>query len=417
MRILHTSDWHLGQHFFTKSRAHEHREFLEWVLITVKTQHIDVLIVAGDVFDTGAPPSYARELYNQFIAELQSTRCVLVVTAGNHDSVATLDEAKELLAFLNTKVVTTATAPISERVFLVENCDGSEQVIICAIPFLRARDIVTSQAGLDDKQKGEQLQQAIASHYDACYQYACELREQKAVNAPILMTGHLTVVGASTSDSEREIYIGTLEAFPAGRFPSADYFALGHIHRSQMMGGMSHIRYSGSPIALSFAESRYQKSVTLVEFSSDTLVAITELPLPHFQPMQLIKGDLPQIKQAISALPTSADKPIWLDIEVESQAYLGDLQTNIAQWLEGKAAEVVLLRRSQQQRTVMMKEEENVTLAELSPEEVFAKRLAQAEFTEEEQARIEPITQLYRNVVDELRREETPDTMSTEVNK
>lgn len=102
MRILHTSDWHLGQNFYSKSREAEHQAFLDWLLETAQAHLVDAIIVAGDVFDTGSPPSYARTLYNRFVVNLQQTGCHLVVLAGNHDSVATLNESRDIMAFLNT---------------------------------------------------------------------------------------------------------------------------------------------------------------------------------------------------------------------------------------------------------------------------------------------------------------------------
>ncbi|HDJ8590053.1 TPA: exonuclease subunit SbcD, partial [Escherichia coli] len=108
MRILHTSDWHLGQNFYSKSREAEHQAFLDWLLETAQAHLVDAIIVAGDVFDTGSPPSYARTLYNRFVVNLQQTGCHLVVLAGNHDSVATLNESRDIMAFLNTTVVASA---------------------------------------------------------------------------------------------------------------------------------------------------------------------------------------------------------------------------------------------------------------------------------------------------------------------
>ncbi len=108
MRILHTSDWHLGQNFYSKSRAAEHQAFLDWLQETAQAHQVDAIIVAGDIFDTGSPPSYARELYNRFVVNLQQTGCHLVVLAGNHDSVATLNESRDILAFLNTTVIASA---------------------------------------------------------------------------------------------------------------------------------------------------------------------------------------------------------------------------------------------------------------------------------------------------------------------
>lgn len=268
MRLLHTSDWHLGQNFYSKSRAAEHDAFLTWLLDRAQEHEVDAIIVAGDIFDTGSPPSYARELYNRFVVQLQQTGCRLVVLAGNHDSVAMLNESRDILAFLHTTVVANAGyAPIE-----LPLRDGTPGAIFCPVPFLRPRELVTSQAGHSGREKQQQLLHAISDYYQEQYQQACALRGDRPL--PIIASGHLTTVGASKSDAVRDIYIGTLDAFPAQHFPPADYIALGHIHRAQMVGGCEHIRYSGSPLPLSFDETGKAKSVHLVSFSEGRLSAV-----------------------------------------------------------------------------------------------------------------------------------------------
>ncbi|PHM42520.1 ATP-dependent dsDNA exonuclease [Xenorhabdus szentirmaii] len=179
MHIIHTSDWHLGQYFFTKTRAAEHKSFLQWIIQQIIQHQVDALIIAGDIFDTGSPPSYARELYNKFIVDLQPTGCQLIVLGGNHDSVATLNESKALLSYLNTTVIANAESDAPEQqIKVLNNRDGSAGAILCAIPYLRPRDIMTSQAGQSGMQKQQALQDAITKHYQQLYQQASELREQ-----------------------------------------------------------------------------------------------------------------------------------------------------------------------------------------------------------------------------------------------
>ena len=121
MRIIHTSDWHLGQYFYGKSRANEHQQFLTWLLAQVSIHNIDAIIVAGDIFDTSTPPSYAREMYFDFIAKLHVTDCQLIILAGNHDSVAMLSESQAVLASLSTRVITQVIpVSISEDELAVE---------------------------------------------------------------------------------------------------------------------------------------------------------------------------------------------------------------------------------------------------------------------------------------------------------
>lgn len=383
MRIIHTSDWHLGQNFYSKSRAAEHQSFLDWLLERAESEKVDAIIVAGDIFDTGSPPSYARELYNRFVVKLQSTGCQLVVLGGNHDSVATLNESKEILAYLKTTVVPNAgTQP-----FVLNRRDGEPGAVFCPVPFLRPRDITVSQAGLSGQQKQQQLLAAITDYYQQQFAAACVLRGDQAL--PIIASGHLTTVGASKSDAVRDIYIGTLDAFPAQNFPAADYIALGHIHRAQKIGGQEHIRYCGSPIALSFDETGKNKSVNLVTFSEGRLADVTALEVPVTQPLASIKGDFASICQQLEQWRGAAyEKPVWLDIEIVSAEYLADMQRKIQLATEGLPVEVLLVRRSREQRERLLAAELRETLSELTAEEVFDRRLAHENLDEAQSQRL-----------------------------
>ncbi|OMQ25360.1 exonuclease subunit SbcD [Serratia oryzae] len=407
MRLIHTSDWHLGQYFFTKSRAAEHQAFLRWLIEQVEQQQVDALIVAGDLFDTGSPPSYARELYNRFVVELQHTGCQLVILGGNHDSVATLNESRELLSCLNTTVIANAQTAIEQQILVLQQRDGRPGAVLCAIPFLRPRDLLTSRAGESGTQKQQALQEAIAEHYHHLYQAACARRAALGLKLPIVATGHLTTVGVTTSDSVRDIYIGTLDAFPAQAFPPADYIALGHIHRAQNVAKSDHIRYSGSPIPLSFDELGKAKSVLLVDFADGALQQVNALEVPTFQPMQLIKGDISQIEQQLRQFADySGELPVWLDIEVATQDYLSDIQRRIQQLTDALPVEVLLLRRSKEQRRQAIAQQDRETLNELSVSDVFERRLAlESEMAEPRQQRMR---HMFQQVVETLHQDEEP---------
>nr|WP_282552730.1 exonuclease subunit SbcD [Providencia stuartii] len=400
MRIIHTSDWHLGQYFFTKSRAAEHQQFLTWLIEQVKLHQVDAMIVAGDIFDTGSPPSYARELYNQFVVSLQQTGCQLVILSGNHDSVSVLNETSSLLAYLNTDVVTSGATP---HVITLKNAQGQPGALLCAIPFLRPRDIQLSVAGQSSEEKQLSLQTAIRDYYQASYQLAEQQRQTMGLDIPIIATGHLTVVGAELTDSVRDIYIGTLDAFPSAAFPPADYIALGHIHRPQVIGQQQHIRYSGSPIALSFDEANQQKSVCLVEFDGRELSQIHQLAIPTFQPLQTLKGSLADIQKQLHVLSIEPDTPpVWLDIEVASQDYLADIQQRIESIIKGLPVEVVLLRRARKPQNPQQALA-NETLNELTAEEVFLRRLAEESLDDKEKE--QRLLVLFRQSYDALRAE------------
>ena len=410
MKILHTSDWHLGQSFFTKSRKEEHQGFIDWLLQQVAKQQIDAVIIAGDIFDTGTPPSYAREMYNQFVVDMQKLNCVLVVLGGNHDSVSTLNESKQILACLNTFVVASTGISIDEQVFTIPDKQGQPAAILCAVPFIRARDVLQSSAGETGLQKRQALGDAIKQHYQTLYQIAKTKKQESGLDLPIIATGHLTALGVSQSESVRDIYIGTLDGFAADGFPPADYIALGHIHKPQIVAKSEHIRYCGSPIPLSFDELGTQKQVMLVEFMGSKLSHLQAIDIPIFQPMQVIKGDLSAIATELQAFENKNDTslPCWLCLEVDSQDYLSDLQQRIQDMTQGVNVEVLQLRRSRNQRRQLLSQMQSETLAELKPEDVFEKRLAMETFeTDEDQATLKQVRQRFSQILSDVEHQGT----------
>jgi len=441
MRIIHTSDWHLGQYFYGKSRANEHQQFLSWLLVQVKKHDVDAIIVAGDIFDTATPPSYARQLYFNFISELQSSTCQLIVLAGNHDSVSMLAESKTLLSTLSTKVIANVTdtnisTNLAEQVFILKDKKNKPQAVICAVPFIRPRDIIKSQAGQSADDKAKSLQQAIVEHYQCLFDYAQQLVKESGVAIPIIATGHLTALGVTTSDSVRDIYIGTLEALPSTAFPAADYIALGHIHRAQKVGKTEHIRYCGSPIALSFDEAKQQKRVLMVDFEQAKISVVSDLIVPCFQPLAMVKTSLEKLTKDIEIVVEGlsieqntleqknvdqAHNKIWLDIELSDASLLTDLQPKIIALVKDFPVEVLLVRRARQvrNRLQLQNQQNQSTLNELTLMDVFNARLQQepwlcsdAQKSEDEQnkqqnnkqvlARKEQLQTLFKQTVEQV---------------
>lgn len=408
MKILHTSDWHLGQHFITKSRANEHSCFMTWLLEQVELHQVDAVIVAGDIFDTGTPPSYARELYNSFVVAMSKVNCQLIILAGNHDSVATLNESKQLLSQLNTQVISSVSLDLDQQVLELKNREGQLGALLCAVPFVRPRDVMQSEAWQSGTEKQQRLGAAITEHYANLYKLAEQKRDEhnndENSSVPIIATGHLTALGVSVTESVRDIYIGTLEAFPANQFPAADYIALGHIHRAQKVAKSEHIRYSGSPIPLSFDEVKQQKSVNLVNFVDGKFDSVTELTIPRFQPMQAIKGNLESIEAQLADFKNHTDSlPVWLSIEVQEQDYLTDLQTRIEAMTTGLPVEVLQVRRARKDREQHLHSEVKETLSELSVNDVFARCLQGVEFTTDaEIARKSRIELAFKQIVEQV---------------
>jgi exonuclease SbcD len=406
MRILHTSDWHLGQHFMGKSRQAEHQALIDWLLVQVDVHAVDAVLIAGDIFDTGAPPSYARELYSQLVVRLHGVGVALLLLGGNHDSVATLGESSALLACLSTTVVAVVGAPADHIVVLpLRGGKGEAGCIVCAVPFIRPRDVLQSQAGQSAQDKELAIQNAIQTYYQAVYeagrarQAALQLALGRTV--PLIATGHLTTVGASSNESVREIYVGSLNAYPTAAFPPVDYIALGHIHKPQKVGGLEYIRYCGSPIPLGFDEAKQHKEVLLVDLGGEGLTAITPLQVPRFQALVSVSGNLVELASAIDAAAAegSPDKPAWLEVTVAEDDYLPDLPARIEAMAQGLSVELLRVRRQRSNASASIVGETSETLDELSPTDVFARRLAQEDLTPELQLALH---QRYRTVVTHL---------------
>lgn len=402
MRILHTSDWHLGQYFMGKTRNTEHEAFLGWLLELVDEKGIDALVVAGDVFDTGTPPSYARALYNEFIVSLQNTCCQqFIVLGGNHDSEATLNEARSILAFLNTRVTAGISKHPGDHVAVLENRDGSPGLILCAVPFIRPRDLIQSMGGQSAGEKQAEMGQAIQAFYSRVFAAARQQREElagKGPRLPVMATGHLTVVGGRATESVRDIYIGSLAAFPSAGFPAADYIALGHLHQGQAVKNQPHIRYSGSPIPLSFDEGKREKQVLVAEFQNSGLKAVAPVPVPCFRRLVCLSGRLNEIEAGVRTLAaevaSAGDQPwgqrtVWLEAEVAGDDYLPDLQARVQAMLLDAAEsplsgrgpgrpgiELLRVRRRQTGRQPGLAPENKERLEELNPKEVFSRRLS-----------------------------------------
>ncbi|WP_210447725.1 exonuclease subunit SbcD [Vibrio crassostreae] len=405
MKILHTSDWHLGQNFYNKSRKNEHERFLQWLLEQVTEHDIDAIIVAGDIFDTSTPPSYAREMYNKFVVDSNKIGCQLVLLGGNHDSVSVLKETQQLLKYMGADVIPNTNEDHATQVVELKGKNGDVEALVCAIPFIRPRDVLTSQAGVTGVARQKQLGDAIKQHYQSVYDAAVEKRAtfENSEHMPIIATGHLTAMGVQQSDSVRDIYVGNLDGFAADGFPDADYIALGHIHRPQVVAKREYIRYCGSPIPLSFDELKSQKQVCVVEFV-EGVRTISQLAVPTFQPLAEIKGDLSEIESQLNQyIGLDGELSVWLSIEVQAQDYLSDLQERMRTLTEGLNMEVLQLRRARERRNQALEQESAETLSELSPMDVFSKRIALEEFeTDSEKARLERMTVKFKQVMVEV---------------
>lgn len=339
-RVLHTSDWHLGKPLGDLDRTEEARRFLDFLLETIISTQTDALVIAGDIFDCATPPQFAVRLYFDFLAALYSrTGCVAVVTAGNHDSPSHLESPRDLLCVLRTHVVAALAEERSEMLIPLPSPE-KPQLVVAAVPFLRERDLRTGRMGQGTAEIEADLREGLRSRYAEIAEAA---RPWTQRGVPVLAMGHLTALGAFTTADERLIHVGGLGKIGADAFPeSFAYVALGHLHRPQAVGGCEQIRYSGSPIALSFGEAGDTKEVRLLDFSGGKLLANVPIPVPAFR--RLIQLRLPQAELETGLRefqPPASELPPWVEVIVEGATGAVDLYQIVQQTVAGRPFQVV----------------------------------------------------------------------------
>ena len=317
MKLLHTSDWHLGVLLSgTYDRTAEFQQVLNWFLSLVEHEKIDLFLIAGDIFDSANPPNSARMQFYDFISDLSCTCCRhLVVIGGNHDSSTLLNAPSKLLkrtSNLNVEMIGGITPDnLLREVITLSDKNNVPEAVICAIPYVPERHLRLLELGESIEDQDAKSLAGYKEHYRLVGELAQKERDRiKAEfdkDVPMIATGHLPVKGCETmwsgDDGVRKVMIGNLNGVGLDVFPeSADYVALGHIHRPYAVENIDHIRYSGSIIPIGFDETEYSKKVFLTEFDG-LKCQIKEIEIPRFRQMKKIVGaSSDEIYQALDIL-------------------------------------------------------------------------------------------------------------------
>ncbi|MBF0502639.1 MAG: exonuclease SbcCD subunit D C-terminal domain-containing protein [Candidatus Riflebacteria bacterium] len=384
MKILHTSDWHLGHLLYQQKREDEHREFLEWLLNLIKTEQVDLLLVAGDIFDNGLPSNYALEMYYSFLARCGTHGCGnIIIVGGNHDSPSTLQAPKHVLKAINVTVVGAINAEHPENdLIVVKDTDGIPQVLVCAIPYLRDRDVYFPKPGEQSDARSQGIIDGTAGWYRRLTDLAVTRRtELNLPEIPIIATGHLFAQGMAKSGAERDMYVGDLGCFPIDAFPSElAYVALGHLHRPQIAPKHARVRYSGSPVPCSFDEAAHTKQVFM--FDSTAPDNVRAVDVPAFRRLVKISGDLSVIESELRNI-SPADTTTWVEVFYTGKTLLPDLQDQVNSVAAPLPVQVLTCRNL---APIGPTGSDVAPLQnDLSPEQVFDQRIEQANLTDDDQ--------------------------------
>ncbi|MDY0188342.1 MAG: exonuclease SbcCD subunit D C-terminal domain-containing protein [Syntrophus sp. (in: bacteria)] len=385
MKILHTSDWHIGRTLYGRKRYDEHEAFLNWLAGVIEAEDINALLVCGDVFDNSTPSNRAQELYYRFLCRAASTGRSVVITAGNHDSPSFLNAPKELLKFLNIHVVGHAPGKPEQELIVLPGRNRSPAMIVCAVPYLRDHDLRTSEAGESTGDKERKILEGIRRHYRLVCEAAERRRAELGKPVPIVATGHLFAAGGQTVDGDgvRELYIGSLAQVGKDVFPEClDYLALGHLHIPQKVSGSDRIRYSGSPLPIGFGESDQLKSVTLVDFSGGT-PAVSTLPVPRFQELKTLRGDWRTLAREIGELKARESRA-WLEVVYEGSEIASSLRAKLDEAVAGTAMEILRVKNTRVMERALGGENREESLDDLDVTDVFKRCLDAHEIPREQ---------------------------------
>jgi exonuclease SbcD len=315
VRILHTSDWHLGRTLHGVDLLEHQRAFLDHLVQTVRERDVDVVVVAGDVYDRAVPATATVTILSEALERL-SALATVVVTPGNHDSAIRLGFASALMR--DGLHIRASVGDLAEPV-VVDDADGP--VAFYGVPYLDPDTVRGILRGPDGEPLGRSHESVVGAALD---RVRADLAERPGVRSVVV--AHAFVVGGDRSESERDIRVGGVDAVPSAVFDGIDYTALGHLHGAQRVGPIpAAIRYSGSPLAFSFGEKDQVKSTALVDLAADGSVSVELIPAPVPRRLAEITGDL----QTLLSGRFDGFADAWLRVIVTDPAHPANLHAQI----------------------------------------------------------------------------------------
>ena len=406
MKILHTSDWHIGKQLHNVSLLPDISLFLDHLLDIIRRENIRVLLVSGDIFDQANPSAAARRTYYQFLARAAPLLQMIVITGGNHDSPAVLNAPDELLKALSIRVIGQLPEDWKEMFVPLPGDEVAPSCVIAAVPYLRDGDLRSLVRGESDRDKTEAVRHGIKQ----LYRQVATLAKKQYGDIPVVAMGHLYTQGAHFSDAMREIQVGHLAAVRAAEIANDfAYMALGHVHRPQTVSKTKPIYYSGSPIALDFSERQDTKRVLIIE-TDDRPVQVRSLDLPVFRPLLTIQGNLEEVKNQLAAFSEPAS-PLHalLNVEITETSYNPHIVPDGEQLIEDfnrqHTSQIIRRRFRYENAPTGMSRlyDETVRLTDLKPLEVFKKRIEAEDISAaNKKLLIEAFREVYEMVLAEM---------------
>ena len=384
MKILHTADWHIGQLFHEYDRTYEHHSFLNWLVETLQNEKVDVMLISGDVFDLSNPSAASIKLFYTFLNSALKVNpdLQIIITAGNHDSASRLESPKPLLESSNIHIIGLVEKYVDGNIdydklsIPLKDNDGKIKAWCLAIPFLRQGDYPLIPDAENSYASG------VAALYAEAYEF---INAKRQADQPVICMGHLHAQQAEVTDMDKpeRLIMGGIECISADAFPEEIlYVALGHIHKAQRIGGKEHIRYSGSPIPMSFSEQHYKHQVVIFDLINQSIANLKTLEIPLVVPLLRIPSvpsTLSEVLTALQQLPeiSSVNQTIpYLEVQVLLDGPEPALKHKIKTAVEGKNVRLATIKSLYRGVNATNENDQIITqdkLEALKPQDVFAK--------------------------------------------
>jgi exonuclease SbcD len=388
-RIVHTSDWHLGQRLDRLDRSAEHRAFLEWLLGVLDEERPALLVVCGDVFDTANPPVEAVGMLYGFLARAHAKCPSIVVIGGNHDSGLRLDVVTPLLPGTGIRMIGAYPGNPDGCVVPV-TVDGKRLARVAAVPYLRPYDLATARSGETEAERTGRIVESVAARFAEVQDAVEAVRKE---GEALIVLGHLFVVGgAQTPESERPVQVeaGRIAGVPPQALGNrATCILLGHLHRPQQVKAEVPVLYAGAPIPLTFDEASYASGIAVVDVDdAGRVTGIRRRTTPRMLDLVEIEGTLDECRSRLCELATreskgeAADREVagcrrgLVKVTVRLDGPVPGLREELAALLDGSGWTLAMVRREASAEWVEETAAAGELLDQLLPDEVFRRKYA-----------------------------------------
>lgn len=405
MKILHTSDWHIGKKLNREPFEQDMHLYFEFLMDCIQEKQIDVLLISGDIFDFSNPSAGDRKVYYEFLSKLLPLPITVIITGGNHDGVNVLNAPQEILSALNMFVIGGATENIEDELIELKNKKGEIVCMIAAVPYLREHDLY--HRSFDEGYKKSRIQaikDGIHAHYRELFnRYKTNYENE----IPIIAMGHLYAVGINASESERDIYVGNQGAIGEEVFEGYDYVALGHIHKPQRIGNNQWIRYSGSPIAFSFSEQHDKKQMILLTIQDNQLLIPEKIQIPKHRALLRIEGNINTIRDQLACYENNYLLPAYIELNIEvemvNDVIMQDIEQLKEEYRNDTRFKIISHKITAAQQLSTLELEQINRVEDCTPVELFEQLLVQKGTNDELQ---NDLKDLFLSLVEEIESEQ-----------